>query len=104
MKYTARMNGPFCYRYCGGRNPLLHGGIDNTAHGKYEKISKAQSDRADCQPAALCDLRKERGKPKRHQHHVHANQCGAGANDAGDCRLCPGSQFFTIISNREIAL
>ena len=102
MKYTARM-GPFCYRYCGGRNPLLHGGINNTAHGKYEKTSKVQSGRVDCQPAALRDLRKERGKPERCQHHIYHRQCAAGADDAGDCRPGAGYELLAVMMGNLFA-
>lgn len=45
----------------------------------------------------IYDLREERGKPERRQYHVHDHQRGAGADDAGDCRPCPGAQFFAVM-------
>ena len=46
---------------------------------------------------ALCDLRKERGKPERCQHQIYHRQCAAGADDAGDCRPGAGYELLAVM-------
>ena len=54
--------------------------------------------------AALCDLRKKRGKPEHRQYHFYGNQCGPGFDDIGDCSTCAVYELYAVTPSVKLLL